>query len=94
MPRLIIKSKSPTLILKAVKMHLDDVISGDAPCGADERSLSSYAAIRALIESLEEHGVDTLDTSGWDCPTAPDGKCHYSGSFDHCDYCGMPEERK
>lgn len=31
---------------------------------------------------------------GWFCPKSPDMKCHYSKSYDGCDYCGMPEERK
>ena len=31
---------------------------------------------------------------GWYCPKSPDGRCHYSKSFDSCDYCEYPEERK
>ena len=34
------------------------------------------------------------ESFGWWCPKSPDGKCHYSKSFDSCDYCGNPEERK
>jgi len=34
------------------------------------------------------------ESFGWFCPESPDMKCHYSKSYDQCDYCGMPEERK
>jgi hypothetical protein len=30
----------------------------------------------------------------WYCETSPDHLCKYSKSFDSCDYCGDPEERK
>lgn len=31
---------------------------------------------------------------GWRCPTSPTGRCYYTRSFEECDYCGQPEERK
>lgn len=31
---------------------------------------------------------------GWYCPDSPDHLCHYSKSYDCCDYCHQPEERK
>jgi len=31
---------------------------------------------------------------GWWCPKSPDHFCHYSESYDSCDFCGEPEERK
>jgi hypothetical protein len=31
---------------------------------------------------------------GWYCPTSPTKLCVYAKSFDSCDYCGDPEERK
>jgi 3',5'-cyclic AMP phosphodiesterase CpdA len=31
---------------------------------------------------------------GWWCPKSPDGFCEYSTTFDSCDWCGEPEERK
>ena len=31
---------------------------------------------------------------GWWCPKSPDHCCHYSKSYDSCDFCGEPEERK
>lgn len=31
---------------------------------------------------------------GWWCPKSPDHVCHYSETEDHCDYCGMSDERK
>jgi hypothetical protein len=40
-------------ILKEVKEHLDAVISGTSPCG-DAGGISSYCAIRSLIEHLEK----------------------------------------
>ena len=115
-----ITSFSPDHIIKEIKAHLDEVLSGIAPCGKDDRSISSYAAIRALIENLEKYGVtveicehkrmissdpgesysaavcaDCGERSfGWYCPKSPDGQCHYTKSFDGCDYCGNPEERK
>jgi hypothetical protein len=46
-------NKGENRVLKEVKQHLDDVINGELPCGEDDRSLSSYCAIRALIERLE-----------------------------------------
>ena len=30
---------------------------------------------------------------GWYCPNSPDHRCHYSRSFDSCDFCHNPEER-
>jgi hypothetical protein len=115
-----IKSFSSDIILKEIKKHLDDIISGELPQGEDKNSLSTVLATRALIETLEKNGV-TVEICehkrfissdpgesysaaicadcgerhfGWYCPKSPDGQCHYSKSFDCCDYCGYPEERK
>lgn len=30
----------------------------------------------------------------WYCPKSEDHLCHYSRSWDSCDFCGMPGERK
>ena len=30
----------------------------------------------------------------WWCPKSPDHLCHYTGTNEFCDYCGMPDERK
>lgn len=48
------ESNDENWVLKQVKQHLDDVIKGELPRGSDDRSLSSYLAIRALIEQLEK----------------------------------------
>ena len=34
------------------------------------------------------------DRGGWYCPSSPTHLCVYSASFDCCDFCGEPEERK
>lgn len=43
------------IILKTVKEHLDSVIMGESPCNEGSGSVSSYCAIRSLIENLENH---------------------------------------
>ncbi len=30
----------------------------------------------------------------WDCEKSPTAKCIYTESFDSCDICGQPDERK
>lgn len=31
---------------------------------------------------------------GWWCPDSKDHLCHYTKSYDSCDFCGASEERK
>lgn len=34
------------------------------------------------------------DYNSWYCKQSPNHKCQYSISYDCCDFCGNPEERK
>lgn len=69
-----------------------------------------YAKIDAIQEhcahTWEPSNPENLDSSvpfcpscglrgtGWWCAASPTKTCVYSKSYDQCDFCGNPEERK
>lgn len=60
-----------------------------------------YARLKAMckhVYAASEYGgaycAVCQERGGWYCPDSPDHLCKYSKSYDWCDFCGEPEERK
>jgi hypothetical protein len=76
-----------------LRMQRREVLRGHT-CRVDAKENPSYISAGGWKDWGGARCCICNVNHGWYCPDSPDHSCHYSQSYDSCDHCGEPEERK